>query len=156
MNWDHAHVSQHQISVTGHGKHKDPKSPFLTIKLTYNLKAGMEITIRKVEFIFESLIKRKIVGGLRLNELIQPPKYGHSDLIIDFFTEDVESTTEISLKIPYLLAIFSKTINDVPISTISRVLRQEIHLREELVLEEGQAVTLNRKRKGMDPEVEKH
>ncbi|XP_035212025.1 tigger transposable element-derived protein 6-like [Stegodyphus dumicola] len=45
-------------------------------------------------------------------------------------------------------------ITGVPKSTISRVLRQESQLREELVLQEGQAGTSKRKREGKDPDVE--
>ncbi|KII60913.1 hypothetical protein RF11_13885 [Thelohanellus kitauei] len=43
-------------------------------------------------------------------------------------------------------------ITGVPKSTISRVLRQESQLREELVLQEGQAGTFKRKREGKDPD----
>ena len=45
-------------------------------------------------------------------------------------------------------------ITGVPKSTILRVLRQESQLREELVLQEGQAGTSKRKREGKDPDVE--
>ena len=45
-------------------------------------------------------------------------------------------------------------ITGVPKSTISRLLRQENHLREELVLQEGQAGTSKRKSEGKDPDVE--
>ena len=45
-------------------------------------------------------------------------------------------------------------ITGVPKSTISRLLQQESQLREEFVLQEGQAGTSKRKREGKDPDVE--
>ncbi|KII63211.1 hypothetical protein RF11_07892 [Thelohanellus kitauei] len=44
-------------------------------------------------------------------------------------------------------------ITGLPKCTISPVLRQESHLREELILKEGQAGTFKRKLEGKDPDV---
>ncbi|KII73326.1 hypothetical protein RF11_04708 [Thelohanellus kitauei] len=110
MEWDHAHVSQHHISLTGHSK--DPKclNDFMTIRFSYNYKPEMGIRIRRLVYVFESLTKRRIAGGLLLNEVIKGPKFSIGDITEEYFTEDEHRYTGIRFQIPYLEATFSEEV----------------------------------------------
>ncbi|KII73328.1 hypothetical protein RF11_04710 [Thelohanellus kitauei] len=110
MVWDNAYVSQHHISVTGHPQYQWAKDDFMTIKMTYNLQPDRAIQIVRVSLVFDSLRKRRIIGGLRLSQLVKPPMFEVTDLIIDFFTEDVHSSSDISINIGYIKATFINTV----------------------------------------------
>ncbi|KII73327.1 hypothetical protein RF11_04709 [Thelohanellus kitauei] len=109
MSWDHPHVSKHRISITGHTTFGEYEGDFITIKITYNLLANMVLLIRKVVLDFESLSKRRIVGGLDLNELVKPPKYTFGGEL-NFFTETEHSSTDIDIQIEYLEATFFNSV----------------------------------------------